>query len=176
MYVCINSTSYRPARQPSRSWRALGALGALQDRKGKGLEPPGTWGPSGGPQGAPGPFPSRTRLGASGGPRSSWGPAALGAREPPGGPRDSWAGAWAQGAGGPKERRGPCVLRGTASGPGAQPLGLNRPGNPPGAPGALGVQERGGSRAPRGASRGLWGTPGLPQESQGPPGGPQLRT
>ena len=32
---------------------------------------------------------------------------------------------------------------------------------------------QGSPRAPRGGPRGLWGTPGLPQESQGPPRNPQ---
>ena len=50
--------------------RDLGALGAPRGLKGKGPEPPGPWGPSGGPQGTPSPFSSRPRLGASRGPRS----------------------------------------------------------------------------------------------------------
>ena len=107
--------------------RDMGALPALRGHEGKGPEPPGTWGPSGGPQGAPGLFPSRTCLGASGGPQSSWDPAALRTRGPPRGPRDSWAGAWARGAGGPKERRGPWALGGAAAGPGASGRGP-RPG------------------------------------------------
>ena len=39
--------------------------GALRGHEAKGPEPPSTWGPSGGLQGAPGPFSSRPRLGAS---------------------------------------------------------------------------------------------------------------
>ena len=35
----------------------LGPLGAPRGLEGKGPEPPGPWGPSGGPQGTPSPFP-----------------------------------------------------------------------------------------------------------------------
>ena len=140
----------------------MGALAALRGREGKGPEPPGTWRPSGGPQGAPGPFPSRPRLGASGSPRSSWGPAALGASgvvEGPGGdprgPRDTLGrGLGPRGredpdSGGPKERRGPCALGGTAAGPGAPGRGP-RPGGPWGSAALV---------IPPGASRGPWGQP-----------------
>ena len=38
--------------------RDMGALAAVRGGEGKGPEPPGTWGPPGGPQGAPGRFSS----------------------------------------------------------------------------------------------------------------------
>ncbi len=142
--------------------RDMGALAALWGREGKGPEPPGNWGPSGGPQGAPGPFPSRPRLGASGSPRSSWGPAALGAlrgRRGPEGPRDPGRGTLGRGlgprgredpdSGGPKERRAPCALGGTAA-----EAGGPRPGGPWGSAALVTLRER----------RGPWGppTPGPP--------------
>ena len=78
---------------------ALGALGPAGPGHGSPCGSPGSrrrrprtprhQGAFVGPQGAPSPFPSRLRLGTSGGPQSSWGPAALGDRGPPKGPRDA---------------------------------------------------------------------------------------
>ena len=53
--------------RPGDSWGSA-VLVTLREREGKGPEPPGTWGASGGPQGTPGPFPSRPRLWTSRGP------------------------------------------------------------------------------------------------------------
>ena len=71
------------------------------------------------------------------------------------------------------------TFRGPSGGPGAfslthPPRGLwklyiySSPWGPP-----LGLQGHGDPRATGEASRGLWGTPVLPQEFQGPPGGPR---
>jgi len=47
-----------PQRAPISCWPWIWEpVGALRGHEAKGPEPPGTWGPSGGPQGAPGPFP-----------------------------------------------------------------------------------------------------------------------
>ena len=87
-----------PREPQAHKVEVQGALGPAGPGHGSPCGPPGSrrkrprtprhLGASGGPQGVPGPFPSRTRLEAFGGPRISWGPAALGAREPPGRPRD----------------------------------------------------------------------------------------
>ena len=55
-----------PQRAPISCWPWIWEpVGALRGHEAKGPKPPGTWGPSGGPHGAPGPFSSRPRLGAS---------------------------------------------------------------------------------------------------------------
>ena len=163
-------------RKRPRNPRHLGAFRGISSR---------------GSQGAPGPFPSRTRLGASGGPQSSWGPAALRTRGPPGGPQGR-RGLGPRGRG-PKERRGPCALGGTAAGPGAPGRWPKSGGpwdsavpviNPPGAstggtggspraPGApLRMQGHGGPRALRGPPGGPGWQPGGPLAGPGEPPGP----
>jgi hypothetical protein len=135
----------------------------------------------GGPQGAPGPFPSRPRLGTSGGPRRFRGSAALGALRGPRGPEGLQGTRGASRTSGPGPGRkgplhGPGSLWGAPRAPGAKargPLGLSRPGSPPGGLGApraaLGLQGHGGPSGPPGGVRsgppgGLQGTPGLPRE------------
>ena len=116
--------------------RDMGALAALWGRERKGPEPLGNWRPSGGPQGAPGPFPSAPASGplvAPGvpGDQPPWGPSGVvggpGGPRAPGGPRDPGRGTLGRGlglrgredpdSGGPKERRAPCALGGTAARP-----------------------------------------------------------
>ena len=137
-------TSYtRPSYRPRTASEALGALQGREEN-GPGpprLIGPGALGPAGpghgspcgspgsrrrrprtprhqgafvGPQGAPSPFPSRPRLGTSGGPRSSGGPAALGDRGPPKGPRTPRPVPGPKGPGGPPVPRGPRSAGGLA--------------------------------------------------------------
>ena len=113
-------------REPGvRLARDMGALAALWGRERKCPEPPGNWRPSGGPQGALGPFPSALVSGPLGfpgvpGDQPPWGPSgvvgALGAREPPGGPRDPGRGPLGRGLG-PRGREAP-RFRGAQGAPG----------------------------------------------------------
>ena len=146
--------------------RDMGALAALRGREGKGPEPPGTWGPFGGPQGAPGPFPSRSAALVINPPGESG--ALRAAPVPPGAPLKL------QGHGGPRALRG--APRGLPEGS----LEAPRRRGPPWRPPAAGLPT--GPRGPPGPARGPPGVPwrpeGLPgaagaRGSLGPPGCPQ---
>ena len=113
-------------REPGvRLARDMGALAALWGRERKCPEPPGNWRPSGGPQGALGPFPSALVSGPLGfpgvpGDQPPWGPSGV-----VGGPE------------GPRAPRGPQGPRPGPLGPGPGPKG---PGGPqiPGGPRSAG--------------------------------------